>query len=577
LRPERIVYGDVMGLVARGGSLAQSYPDGSAGADGFTRWLSRYSERRVVGTLAVAAALIRLYLVITSYCISADGVAYIAMAREFHAGRIQSALAWVFSPLYPWLISEAYRAIPNWELAGELLSMAFGTAGVVLLYFLMREVYGRRGVAAGAAALAAIHPLLAGFSASVRTEAGYIALVTASLLLVVRGVERKRIATVAASGVLCGLGYLYRTEGIGVPALAVIILVAGPFLWRRWTLRWGLGAAAMLIATFLLVAAPYLVWMREYTGHWTVGRELGVVTMEATGSTMGQLERWREMGYRPATSWLTALQLDPAAYLRKVARDFLGSCYSFLQGLGPLLCAALIIGLWTNGKATAARWAEAMLAMLVVMYFVGFVLTDTGPRLMLHVVPFTLGWVAIGLVEAAGWLDARLSLTHSPLGRMLSGPAVVALVAIVLLPRTLFPLGYDQRGMRYAGEEIARRAGGSRATVAGSDVRVAFYADAGFIQLPARPAAGENLCGWLAAHRLADYLMIDDRDERRWGGAGGRPCLNLIQRYPRVKNAYYDLFVVRRTDAVAPRPSAGAGGAANARGSDEGRARADAS
>jgi hypothetical protein len=566
-----------MGLVARGASLAQSYPDGSAGADRFTRWLSRYSERRVVGTLAVAAAVIRLYLVVTSYCISADGVAYIAMAREFHAGRIQNALAWVFSPLYPWLISITYRALPNWELVGELLSMAFGTAGVVLLYFLMREVYQRRGVAAGAAALAAIHPLLAGFSASVRTEAGYIALMTAALLLLVRGVERKRIATIAASGVMCGLGYLYRTEGIGVPALAVIILVAGPFLWRRWTLRWGLATAAILIATFLLVAAPYLAWMREYTGHWTVGRELGVVTMEATGSTMGQLERWRELGYRPATSWLTALRLDPAAYLRKVARDFLGSCYSFFQSLSPLLCAALIIGLWADGKAIAARWAEATLAMLVVMYFVGFVLTDTGPRLMLHVVPFTLGWVVIGMVEAAGWLDARLSLTHSPLGRMLSGPVVVAVVAIVLLPRTLFPLGYDQRGMRYAGQEIARRGGGGRATVAGSDVRVAFYADAGFIQLPARPAAGENLCGWLAAHRLADYLMIDDRDERRWDGAGGWPCLNLIQRYPRVGNAYYDLFVVRGPDAVAPRPSAAAGGAANARSSDEGRARADAS
>src|ERR1700732_3584583 len=126
-----------MGVVARGASLAQSYPDGSSGADRFTRWLSRYSERRVVGTLAVAAAVIRLYLVVTSYCISADGVAYIAMAREFHAGRIQNALAWVFSPLYPWLISITYRALPNWELVGELLSMAFGTAGGVVPCFLV--------------------------------------------------------------------------------------------------------------------------------------------------------------------------------------------------------------------------------------------------------------------------------------------------------------------------------------------------------------------------------------------------------------------------------------------------------
>jgi hypothetical protein len=292
--------------------------------------------------------------------------------------------------------------------------------------------------------------------------------------------------------------------------------------------------------------------MRTYTGHWTVGRELGVVTMEATGSTMGQLERWREMGYRPATSWLTAVRLDPGAYLKKVTRDFFGSCYSFAQALGPLLCAGLIIGLWADGRATATRWAEATLAALVVMYFAGFVLTDTGPRLMVHIVPFTLGWVVIGMVEAAGWLDLRLSLTHSPLGRMLAGPAVVAVIAIALLPRTLFPLGYDQRGMRYAGEEIARR-GGAPASVAGPDTRVAFYAGAKFIPLPAAPAAGEDLCGWLAAHRRADYLMIDDRDERRWGGTGGKPCLNLIKHYPRIGNTYYDLFAVRGAQAVAPR------------------------
>src|SRR5689334_3408608 len=190
---ERIRYGDVMRLVARGASLAQRYPEGSASADRLTRWLSRYSERRVVGALAAGAALIRLYLVATGYCISADGVAYIAMAREFRAGRAQSALAWVFSPLYSWLISIASHAIPNWELAGELLSAVFGTAGVVLLYYLMREVYGRRGVAAGAAALAAIHPMLAGFGAAVRTEAGYIALVTAALLVLIGAVERKRV------------------------------------------------------------------------------------------------------------------------------------------------------------------------------------------------------------------------------------------------------------------------------------------------------------------------------------------------------------------------------------------------
>ena len=37
------------------------------------------------------------------------------------------------------------------------------------------------------------------------------------------------------------------------------------------------------------------------------------------------------------------------------------------------------------------------------------------------------------------------------------------------------------------------------------------------------------------------------------GWSRGRPCLNLIKRYPRVGITYYDLFAVRGADAVAPR------------------------
>jgi hypothetical protein len=461
--------------------------------------------------------------------------------------------------------------LPNWELTGELLSAVLGTAGVVLLYYLMREVYERRGVSAGAAAVAAIHPMLAGFAASVRTEAGYITLLTAALLLVVLGGRRKSLKLVALAGLVCGLAYLYRTEGVGVPAAAAAMLVGGAILWRRWTLGWGLGAAALLAAVFILIASPYMIWLREYTGHWTVGRELGVVTMEATGSTMGKLGQWRHLGYRRRTSWLTAIRMDPTAYLDKVRRDFFGSCYSFIQAIGPVLFAALLVGLWVGGRRIFTRWEEAMLAFVVLMYFAGFVLTDTGPRLMMHIAPLAFGRVAIGFEECAQWLDARLRRFHIVLPRDISaGPVLATAVALALLPRTLFPLGYDQRGMRSAGHEIARRDGGS-AAVAGTDVRTAFYAGARFVRLPVRPPAGDNLCGWLAEHRPANYLMIDDREERRWGGTGRGRCLSLIKRYPRVGSTYYYLYAVR------PPQSAAVGNGANARrNGDEGRPVRDA-
>ena len=157
-----------MELPGPSASLEAAKPDAPAARDGLAHWLLRSSETRTVAVIALTAVAIRIYLAVTSYCIAADGIAYIAMAREFRAGRLHDALAWVFSPLYPWLIAAVYPVLGDWERAGELISVVLGTAGVVLLYYLMREIYGRRVVAAGAAALAAIHPMLAGFSASVK-------------------------------------------------------------------------------------------------------------------------------------------------------------------------------------------------------------------------------------------------------------------------------------------------------------------------------------------------------------------------------------------------------------------------
>jgi len=88
-----------------------------------------------------------------------------------------------------------------------------------------------------------------------------------------------------------------------------------------------------------------------------------------------------------------------------------------------------------------------------------------------------------------------------------------------------------------------------KTTVAGTDARVAFYADSEFISLPPHPAGDEHICGWLAAHPRADYLMIDDRTERRWGGVWGRPCLRLVKRYPRVRKTYYELFAAKSAGA----------------------------
>jgi len=113
--------------------------DGTASPQWLPRALANCPQGTALALTIFIAVGIRLYLSLTSYCIAGDGVAYLAMAREFAAGEPAKALAAVFSPLYPWIIAAVHPLIPDWELAGNLVSAVLGSAAVATVYLMTRE------------------------------------------------------------------------------------------------------------------------------------------------------------------------------------------------------------------------------------------------------------------------------------------------------------------------------------------------------------------------------------------------------------------------------------------------------
>ena len=462
------------------------------------------------------------------------------MAREFAAGAPAQALASVFSPLYPLIIAAAHPLIPDWELAGSLISAVLGSAAVVTVYLMTRAAFERDDLAIGAAALVAIHPDMAAYSASVRTEAGFVFLLTAAAWLLIAGLKRRRITVLAASGMVGGLAYLYRTEAIGFIFFVIGFVPAAALWWRQWKFKWSLIAAAAFAAGFFAVASPYLVYLRETTGHWSVGREFTAAMMYGMGEVAPDaLLRWQRLGYSTSVSPLAAIIANPWLYLDKVASDFFASLYGFIQALGALLTVLLLVGLWSRGRALLDNFAEAMLALITAFYIVGFSFSYTGARFMEHLIPFTFGWVMIGLAEACAAFSRRL--VDGRLERVPQGAPAIA-IALLMLPQTLWPIGYDMRGVRYAGEEIARRSAGKPPAVVARDGRFAYYAGASFILMPV--ATVPDFCAWLESRGDAGYLALGNPDEHRFAISAATPCVSFIHRYPRYGASYYDLFGV---------------------------------
>jgi hypothetical protein len=517
----------------------QTSSDGAASPQWLPRALVDCPQGTALALTVFFALGIRLYLSLTSYCIAGDGVGYLAMAREFAAGAPAKALAAVFSPLYPWIIAAIHPLIPDWELAGNLVSAILGSAAIATVYLMTREAFARADVAIGAAVLAAIHPDLAAYSASVRTEAGFVFLLTAAMWLLIAGLKRNRIAIVAAAGACGGLAYLYRTEAIGLPFFVIGFMPAAALWRRRWSLRWTAAATTTFAVSFFIVASPYLIYLREATGHWSVGREFAAATMSRMGELAPNTMPWDQLAYSNSVSPFTPLLAHPGLYLEKVVGDFFVSLYGFFQALGAILTALLIVGLWRRGRTLFDSFAETMLAMFTAFYIVGFSFSNTGARFMGHLIPFTFGWVMIGLETASDALSRFSAGSRVPR----SAPAIA--IALIMLPQTLWPIGYDMRGVRYAGEEIARRTAGRPAAVVARDGRFAYYAGARFIFMPGPQVT--DFCAWIDSRSDASYLALDHRDERRFRIPSATPCLSLIQSYPRYGTGYYDLFEVRHS------------------------------
>ncbi|MBV8450991.1 MAG: glycosyltransferase family 39 protein [Deltaproteobacteria bacterium] len=524
-----------MDFISRGTGAWRCLDSVSRG-DELELWMFRSGAAALLVVAGFALA-IRIYLSLTSYCISGDGVAYLAMARYFADGQWRAALNAVYSPLYPLLISLMHRWIADWEMAGNLLSAILGTAAAVTVYLMTRQAFGRRDLGLGAAALMALHPETAAYSASVRTEAGYIFLTTCACWLLLKSLNERRVVIAAAGGIAAGLAYLYRTEAIGFLPLGILLFIAAGWLWKQASHTWVFIAACAFAAAFMIVAVPYIVYLRISTGHWSIGREFTTAMMYGMGDVVSNGGEWRRLGWSTTASPLTIIFDDPRLYAEKVGQYFIVSIYNFVQALEPLLTVLLAIGIWARGRALFAALGEAFLAAIVLFYFCGFALSYTGTRFMLHLIPFVFGWVAGGIIvlseQAAQWCR--------PGRRGIVRAVVPAVVVMTLLPRTLWPIGYDMRGVRYAGEEIAKMTKGP-VTVAARDGRVAYYAGARLIELP--PSPPDDLCRWLSSHD-GDFLMIGNHDEHAFNVTSAMRCLRLLKRYPRYRSGYYDLYAVR--------------------------------
>jgi len=381
-------------------------------------------------TFVMAALLFRLGLMHFRYAIGWDEPHYLNLAAGFISGNFRDWLHPFWSPLFPAVAGLVSVVVSNLELAGRLTNAVCGTLILVPIFYMAKKVFDRQ-TALLAVGVGAFFPPFAFASTTTLAEPLYTLLAYLGMWVGWRALERSSLWRAALAGALFGLAYLARPEGTGwlvVYCAFVGVLAAHDLLHHRGLRRFGLALAAA--AMWLLVASPYLSYLRFETGRWTLSAKAEAnQQLEAQYFSSGKLGTFDSLSpdnhsypvdriYHDGTFVQSAqkdgsfpIQNTVAVLFRKYATHFYRLSRSEIAATFSLgLIIPFALGLF------GSPWLrEQPQLSFYLLSFVGFFwlvlvpLFHINERYIMPLLPIAMIWIGQGIVVLRNWFAQSLA------------------------------------------------------------------------------------------------------------------------------------------------------------------------
>jgi 4-amino-4-deoxy-L-arabinose transferase-like glycosyltransferase len=412
--------------------------------------------------LALGAIAVRAAASFTVAVIQSDGVRNLRIAELIESGRFTEALLVGTPPpppLQPLLTVLLNIGIGNLHLVGVALSALLGGLAVLPLYALARRTWEDR-VATVAAALYALLPVAVDFQIEPITEGTFLFLFFSAMAIGWSALEeRSWERTVAAAG-CAALAWLTRAEGI---YLLPLFLAAAMMRFSRFTLL----AVPVFVATWLVLAFPYLSFIHAQTGRW-----------QTSLSPIPRMILDVFTGARPAGS--ATEKYDEYRVVREHGILLGGALHlgaNFAKVLFYVLPPFLLLGLFRPKPAAGSRSLLAFQLLAAFGYLVPIALsfvasTTFSHRYLLTPAVLLLPLTAAGIVRVSEWTRRPQAL-----------PILAGALCLAMAVRDFRPRRSDKIGTKEAGVAIRDTIGPGK-RVYSTYSQVEFYAQSAYVHLP---------------------------------------------------------------------------------------------
>jgi hypothetical protein len=416
-------------------------------------------NRAIIPILLVGLAL-RLYVAATAAAIELDGIGYATMADNFAKGLFGRAMESVFPPVYPLFVALFHLAIPDVEVAGRIVSLAFGVLLIYLSFLFARRFFRDEGKALWAALLVALQPYLVRYSGAVLSEACTTFLFSATVFSFYMAWQEKRRRFIGISGLCLALTYLTRPEYLVFYAPFIVCLLA-----RRRFLD-----SLLFFLPFLFLGFFYMGCLWWQTGVWAISRKA---------------------------------MLSPFVPLRVVLGNTPLVAYEFFIAVFPLFFLLAVLG-YTGIKKPYRRLVLLLAATHIAsLSFVG----HATQRYSVEFVPACMVLAAEGIYAAGGYIERRFP------GRAWMQYAMVAIILCAGVSQSFTPFRYERMLHKRAGLFLLSYDPGS--VVASRLPLVAFYEKGSPVDLFSAMSGDNTKARFekVVSEKKVRYLIFDEKVE----------------------------------------------------------------
>lgn len=244
---------------------------------------------------------IRLYLlleyphVVSLY--EADAIGYFAIAKGIVENWSLGG-ATHFPPFYPFVIVIVYLFSGDLEIAGRLTSCIMGALLVVPVYFIGKELYDRR-VGFLSAAVSVFLGTFVDYSLQSITQTTYLTLLMTAIYTGILSIRHPSMPLFFLLGLISSALYLTRSEGIVAFAHIAAVTSIGILANGGLAIEKKIKAISLMFIGFLILALPYINYLHDQTGKWTISGKAGttIIGVDASakllpgGKTLGEVSR----------------------------------------------------------------------------------------------------------------------------------------------------------------------------------------------------------------------------------------------------------------------------------------------